>query len=567
MTLLGRLRFALPCAMIVLVGATTPPAQTPPASAPKKSVDEETCVVSGLVIAKIEGTPLKGATIHLWSGEEREHTIAAKSDASGHFELKNVPAGQYHLSVAHNGYFESRYGQKKPGDPGATFTLRPGQTMNDLLFKLGHAGVITGRIFDEDGEVMPKVLVMALRAGYLNGRREFQPVTESESNDLGEFRLFGLAPGRYYVSAEDPSWSHIVGDREFTDGSKNSGEKTYTKVYYPNALDPGRASLLTVKEGEEVPAVDILMRQINVYRIRGKVLNQVSKQGTRSMQVEVFPRDQTAYWFGIGSQNLVKADGSFELPEIAPGEYTVHAKLFDEHRVYSTQQDVDVTTSDIEGLVLVIGQGSTIPGEVRWEGTPQVLRNDLRVYLESEQSMYGYGSAAPVDQSGQFTLKEVSDGTYRAAFTDLGKDCYIKEVHYGEALLPDVEFRVRGTGENLEIQVDCAGARLEGSVLNKDGLPATGAWVVVVPEESKRKFFRLFKSQLTDQYGHFEIHGLAPGKYKIFSWDDIERGSWEDPEFLKLYEDKGETVEVQDGDKKTVELNLIPPKDGDAKTD
>jgi hypothetical protein len=84
---------------------------------------------------------------------------------------------------------------------------------------------------------------------------------------------------------------------------------------------------------------------------------------------------------------------------------------------------------------------------------------------------------------------------------------------------------------------------------------------VVVPEQSKRKFPRLYKSALTDQYGHFEIHGLAPGNYKLFSWQGVERNAWQDPEFLKDYESKGEAIEVKDRDEKSIDLKLIQAKD------
>lgn len=66
-----------------------------------------------------------------------------------------------------------------------------------------------------------------------------------------------------------------------------------------------------------------------------------------------------------------------------------------------------------------------------------------------------------------------------------------------------------------------------------------GVWVVVVPEEQKRKQHYLFKPITTGQYGHFDLRGLAPGKYKLFSWDGVEQGEWEDTDFLKDSEEKG----------------------------
>jgi hypothetical protein len=499
---------------------------------------------------------------------EHDRTIAAKSGADGHFLLKNVPAGNYHLKVSRNGYFDVEYGQKKPSDPGAILNLQPGQNMPDLTFKMGRAGVISGRVFDEDGEPMSNVVIEALRNSYKDGHRELTFVTQEQSNDLGEFRLYGLSPGRYYVSAEQPSWNHVVGEREFNGTGGSSNEKGYARVYYPNAAAPDKASSLTVKEGEEIPSVDFLMKEILVYRIRGKVINLVSKVGMRNITVLVSPRKREMDFWGFGANNFVRADGTFEMPEIAPGEYTVTAMLFDEGKMYSTQQDVDVVSSDADGLILNLTAGATIPGKVSWEGKPSLGKDDLSVLLQSEQTKYGVGeSFARVDDGGQFTLKEVPDGTFKMEMMGLSEDCYVKEVRFGETVLPDVELRVKGAGANLEITVSSQGARLEGAVLNTESLPVSGAWVAVVPEEDKRKFLRRYKSASTDQYGHFEIRGLAPGKYKAFSWEGIEARAWEDPDFLKEYEDKGEEFEVRDGDHKSVELKSLSAKEAQAKTD
>ncbi len=88
-------------------------------------------MVSGVVTRKGDGAPLKNATVQLVNGEDRDHKIAAKTGVDGRFELRNVPAGQYKIIVSRNGYVQCEYGQKKPNDPGATFTLRSGQVMSD----------------------------------------------------------------------------------------------------------------------------------------------------------------------------------------------------------------------------------------------------------------------------------------------------------------------------------------------------------------------------------------------------------------------------------------------------
>jgi hypothetical protein len=550
---------------LALFWAATLGAQTPSTNPARKSTADDTCTVSGMVVAKADGTPLKRATVQLLSTSDSDHTIAVKSGVDGRFVLKNIPSGDYHLIISRNGYYDLKYGQKKAHGPGAILHLQPGQNLPDLLFKLGRAGVISGKVFDEDGEPMAGVEVAALRNIYLSGHVELASAGSGETNDLGEFRVYGLSPGRYYVSAEQPPWNRdVVGEKKFSGTASNNVEKSYAKIYYPNALVPDRASELAVKEGEEIPSIDFLMKEITVYRVRGKVLNLVSKHGAENIQVSVLPRKQEINIWGFNANNIVKADGSFEIPEIAPGEYTITAMLFDEGKSYSTQQDVDVVSADVDNLLLSVNAGVPIPGRIIWEGKPTVRKNGTSVYLESEMRSFNIGTrGAPIDPDWQFTLKEVPDGTYKVHVVDLSEDCYVKEVRFGDNVLPDRELRVRGAPANLEITVNSQGARISGTVLNADSLPVPGAWAVAVPEQEKRRFLRLYKSAATDQYGHYEIRGLAPGKYKLFSWEGIEAGAWEDPDFLKDYEDNGQEVEVQDGDQKSLELKLLSAKDSE----
>jgi len=105
-----------------------------------------------------------------------------------------------------------------------------------------------------------------------------------------------------------------------------------------------------------------------------------------------------------------------------------------------------------------------------------------------------------------------------------------------------------------------AGHMCKATVLNEDTLPAVSAWAVAIPDKKTR---RASYSDNTDQFGHFEMRGLPPGKYELFSWAELQQGAWEDPEFLKEYVAKATVIEVNEGDTKTVELQLIPVKDAE----
>jgi hypothetical protein len=143
----------------------------------------------------------------------------------------------------------------------------------------------------------------------------------------------------------------------------------------------------------------------------------------------------------------------------------------------------------------------------------------------------------------------------------MSKDCYIKDMHYGESSVLKEEFTVtRGEAGALEILVSCRGARVQGTVMDADGLPLAGVSVVLVPELSQRDNYQKYKTQSTDQYGHFDLHGIAPGDYKLFSWVEVEPDAWQDAEFLKQFEEKGQSITLQDRDHSTVKVTAIETK-------
>ena len=536
--------------------------QSPTVALNKDSSQDQTCTVSGIVTRSQDNAPLKNATVQLVNDADREHQIATRTTADGRFELKNVPAGQYKLNVSRNGYVAQELNQKKPGDPGATLTLRPAQRISDLIFKLGRAAVITGKVYDEDGEPVAGVSVRAMRQVYADGRKGFTTTNFQQTNDLGEFRIFGLAPGRYYISAELTSRNRIVGDREFSGSEKSRGEKGYARIYYPSALEVARASSIYVKEGDEIPSVDIFMKEVVVYRVRGKVQYLLPHRGTRDTQLMVMRRGQKIDWDFVGAQEVVKTDNTFQIPELVPGEYTISAQFFDEGKFYSTQEDVDVVNADVDGLTLIIGPGVDIPGHLLWDGKPSLEGERATINLVPDQTgSWAWGGQAHVEETNQFMLKEVQQGTFRITVDGISKDCYIKQIQLGETALPDHVLHVkRGSAGQLAITINSKGARLQGMVVNDESTPVAGVWVVGVPEESKRGLLYLYKSVTTDQYGHYDLRGLAAGKYSIFAWDGVERGEWEDSEFLKTNGVKGVTVEMSDGDVTTADLQVVQLK-------
>ena len=548
--------------LILLFFPTIASAQAPPRNPTPASPASGECSVSGMVVKLAGSEPLKNATVQLQNFQDLAHTISVVTDAGGRFELKGIDAGRYRLKVSRTGFVTQEYGQKSPNDPGTEIRLSPGQNSRGLLFRMIPWGVIAGRVLNEDGDPLPWAQVSALREVYSNGKRKLSTEALVPTNDLGEYRLFGLKPGRYFICAKYRPGLHVIGKGEVEEDVGEYSVPEFMPIYYPNSPDPARASTIAIKAGEEIPSVEILLRPVTTFLVRGRVYNMAA--GRRSSTGVIVQLEQRNSYLSSGSSNrqanIENPDGSFEFAGVLPGSYTLSAFWFEDGRRYQARQPIEVGNANVEGANLTIAPGITISGRIIWDGKPSMDRADLFVGLVPVDSTISFNAPARATGSS-FSLKDVFDGTYRLGVVGQSKDCYLKSIRYGSSEALETGFTVfRGTQVPLEVTISSRGARAQGAVTDKDGLPVTGVWVVLVPDESRRDQFRLYQKASADQYGHFLLRGIPPGAYKIFCWEEVEDGAWEDPDFLRPFEDRGQKVSVEESDTKTVDVVAIRTK-------
>ena len=193
----------MPLAFRVLMLAALAPLAicqtTQPPPAPKGTV-------VGTVIRAATREPLKKAWVTVHKVEGQGKSSGVLTDGSGRFELTDIEPGRYRLSVERNGYVSQAYGRQGPEQAGTILSMGPGQTVRDIQVAMTTAGVLTGHIFDDDGEPVVNAQVSVMSFRYREGRRELIPMQGAETNDLGEFRIFGLAQGSYYVTATFRGW-------------------------------------------------------------------------------------------------------------------------------------------------------------------------------------------------------------------------------------------------------------------------------------------------------------------------------------------------------------------------
>lgn len=552
----NRLLFLLCAGVLASPIAAQQPGEKPP----------EKCWIEGTVVRVGTNEPLRKARISLERAESRGQPAAAVvSDASGKFILKEVDPGRYRLNVERNGYVRQQYGQRGPGQPGAILTLEPGRRLRDLIFKMVPSAAIAGRVFDEDGEPVPWVQVQAMRYRYFEGRRELTPSSSSgQTNDRGEYRIFGLAPGRYIVSATLSPWMRTSMSVPMSDaGGQGGGEGAYVPTYYPGTTDSTRAGTVEVKAGDEIAQVDFTLQPVLATRIRGRVFNSITGKPATGSQIVLQSRESDVRYFMPRSSSQVEGpQGEFEVRGVVPGSYTLAAFWFDGEKSYVARQPLDVSPAGVEGITLVIAPGVEIQGLVRIEAGGDTSIGDLRVALVPRDSTpyFGGGAGGRVKPDGTFALTNLPEGEYRVSIWGLPDDFYVKAARLGsdDALDAGVTVAHGKTFGSMEMVISGTGARVEGSVLNEDNLPVSGARVVVVPDGKRRENPSWYKSGITDQYGRFVLRGIAPGSYRLFAWEEIEFGIWQDPDFLQTVEKLGLPLELAESATRTVELKSIP---------
>ena len=518
--------------------------------------------VAGTVVQLAGSMPIKSATVRLESAEDFTHTISGTTDVGGNFEIKGIAPGKYFLHVMRAGFVTQQYGQKRLNDAGAILSLRPGQNVNDLLFRLVPSAVISGRIEDEDGNPLPWVRVSALREIYLRGRRRLLNEVTVVTNDLGEYRLFGLRPGRYFVLA-----TYKPGQRldpvEAVDDSSEPIKSGYVPTYFPGSPDMAKALPLTVKTGEELSSMSFSMEQTTVFSVRGHVNILGVQRSTDGVTVVLEPRTTspraTELLPTLSRSALAdREDGSFAITNVLPGSYALVATWFDAGRKYQARQSVDITAADPEGIHLTLTPGWNVLGQVLWDPKPSLENGVLAVRVRSVNTSVGSAAQMRVAANGTFALRELPEGTYELATFGQTADCYLKSIRYAGMEVSDDQFNViRGTQATLEVTISAKGARVQGSVTNEDGLPAVGVWVVLVPQGARRDEFHLFKQITTDQYGRFDLRGIAPGDYQLFSWEQVEANAWEDPEFLRPFEGQGQSQSLSLQESEAKQVNLV----------
>ena len=530
--------------------------------------EEQKQSMQGKVVDAKSGQPIRKVNLQVFGGTGQSYgRHEATTGADGTFTIEDLTPGRYTVTLQRAGFAQTATNRGQ-----ATFTLAPGQSLTGVVFRMQAAGVISGKIVDADGDAMAGVSVSAMIAGMQFAlAQRFAPGGAGATNDLGEFRIADLRPGKYVVTAQ-PSPGTPVGQVQKQGKAKE--HVVYATTYFPGTLDKSQAVEVEVRSGEEA-AANFGVLTSRVYRVSGSVT------GVPSGGLAQFFLNSKNGPVGMENAEQLKEGNEFEYQNIPSGTYWPMMIVMKgdlaggrpEVQMLHLRPQIEVDKADVEGVQLHVEPGGEVHGKFRMDTGEKFDWTKLNAHLlpvmENEADMMGgeaIGMVAAqasghsmVGADGTFEMKNVPGGNYQlllsARANDL-RDYYTKSVLQGGKDVADSGFAVNGDVA-LDVVVSAKGATIEGNVVDSKGAPAAYSMVAVAPSSGERARPDSYQQASTDERGHFVVQGMNPGSYVVLAFEEMQ-GSPRQADFLKKYAGKGEKVEVEEGGRKIVTATVIP---------
>ena len=438
---------------------------------------------------------------------------------------------------------------------------------------------------------------------------------EVVANELGEFRLLWLMPGRYYLSATyidyspagqatqlviDPDASNGLAagtrsvSRPVTSRPLGNGleqDEVYTPIYFPSTLESDKALAIELKLGEEYRGADIAISPVRAFHVRGVVTNPPRPpEGPRGATPPPVPGPAFGGGGGRGGQTLVRLTpttpngslystqaeaetGKFDFPKVISGSYTGYVFVDG----LTVRTPVDVRNGDVDGLSLTITSGLDIPINLTFDGNPPANLppiTNLNVTLWRNPTLLS-APAMPATAGNPPVLRNIAPGNYHVYVNPIltslqganpvnvqpvWQGAYVKSMRIGDMDVLTGGLRLERQPDGpLDIVIGGNPGSLQGLVLNERREPVIGAVVTLFANSPSDRLYRtdMYKVTSTDTAGRFQLQGLRPGDYRVFAWENIEKGTWIDSTFLRQHEERGATIRIEEGQAQTANLPVV----------
>lgn len=511
--------------LIVIAIASSITAQTP-----------EPASVEGSVALSGTTDPVPSAVVSLVapSGDERRTTTGP----DGKFALRALPAGRYRITTSKPGFFPL------PGFAGQVeVNLTTGQRLTGIALQVVKGGVLTGRLTDESRNPRSNMRVDVMRYRYVNGQRTLSVISNTTTDDRGDYRVSGLEPAEYLIRAA------AMMDRS----------QLIAPTFYPGVGDVKSAVSVSVKAGTEYGGLNFSLSSGVTHTIQLRVVVPADFSARRAT---VSLNTKNPAEIPIATSSQPDANDIYVFEKVQQGSYIVSAQVSEGidnselNRVLYGIASVVVADEDVDVGALALVPGVQVAGRVvTAASTP--LNLPLRVSLTVvEGSVRGTPAPIWINEDGTFRFSNVPKGSYRVSVVGLPGTLFLESVRYAARTAPDLTLSV-DADIALELRINGPSGIVQGTVRNASGAPAPNAQIVLIPSIQRRSNQQLFRVGASDQNGVFTIRGVTPDEYRAFALEKLEAGEYQDPEFVAGFENRAVTVGVRSGSVSDLNLRVI----------
>lgn len=458
----------------------------------------------------------------------------------------------------------------------------------NVRLSLTQLSSIRGKVVDGDRRPLRRAIVTVLRATYEGGVRVLHPVGDiTRTNEDGEYFFGGLGTGQYYIRANpanDAEYTRLFENPASWDALQNrkQGEpEGYPTAYYPGTMDLQAAAPVSLLNGGNVKNIDIVAAKVRTHRVKGTI--KIESEGPQPPINNVLLVSRNAGAKSSFTRTISQPKEEFDFRGVLPGAYYLIAHAGEGRSQLFAREPVDVRDANLLNLTVTLRRGFDIAGSFRfadWPGTTPPDFSQVAINLipnnrnptdsSHAETLYTQDPLVVVPSStGMFVLHNIAPGDYRISISLNPKlpsnariPLNLKTAYLRSAQIGAEDILIRGlhvggaiAGE-LEIVIATNSGSIFGRILDDNKQPVIPARAMIVPDKERRNRFDLFSPIGVTPTGRFTLDGIPPGDYKVFAWAHVEDGAWFDPEFMRVYEDRGVSVHIDEAGVYPIEIPL-----------
>jgi Carboxypeptidase regulatory-like domain len=498
--------------------------------------------IEGIITDSISQTGVPGATVHVRAIDGRSAGYVGATGADGAFRIDNVLPGDYAASYSAPKYQAPNTEQ----DAYRPFHVVAGGSPVRLEVKLAPLGRVSARVVDEDGNPVARVQIMLTR---LWGSGGSAGITEAN----GTIAFDGIESGSYLLLAQPVLAGTLLGEtaerRSSLPPHPREGDRyQYAPTYYPEALARSEAEVIHVRGGSDLSGYVIRLRPAPVYRVNGVALDGEGEHVAKAV-VGLWDRDQMngAPVIQVSSG----ADGGFEFPSVAPGNWYLTAD-FDRNKVrLKGLAAITVGRRDVSDVSIRLSAPFTLTGIIERENKADTQGRRIATGLQVDGIYHNVGGNAFEDQSGKIRVNDLYPGRYRLRTLGLMPGFYVDAIWLGEANILGQEVDLSAGSPPIRIVYKANAARVRGSVEN-----GADSAVYLIPQDEG--LLDNLRSVPCDPAGRFEIGSVRPGDYYLLAFRHVEGAALTDPSFVRTIAPQAVQVHVEPGGIGMANLKVTP---------